>query len=162
MINWNRYLDSVCQEPAYTEWERRSTPLGVQGDIVGTQLDLMVQDLGDYQDAKEERNLPYPKELKKYNALEGLQEFATAHVVLCGTPGSGKTTALHKLFIEKAKQARRKPKGHRFPYLCPSGGTRLRLLIWCVIASKVMVPRWKQPSLSHFSMMGYYFCCATV
>ncbi len=121
MIDWNQYLDSVCQDLEYTQWERESTPLDVEGRPAVTQFDLMVQAFREPERAETEEGLPLrnrsrtpekesdsPSHRKpeKYNALEGLRKFAEEHVLLRGRPGSGKTTVLRKLLLEDAKRAR--------------------------------------------------------
>jgi len=116
MIDWNRYLDSVCQEPEYTQWERVFTPLVVQGTAPGPQFDLMVQALRESEKPEQENDFPPRKELEKYDALEGLRRFAGEHVLLRGRPGSGKTTILYKLLLEEAKKARN-DNGARIPIL---------------------------------------------
>jgi len=116
MIDWNRYLDLVCEEPEYTEWERVFTPLDVQNRTTGTQFDLMVQAFRKSERPEQEKDFLPGKESEKYDALKGLRKFAGEHVLLRGRPGSGKTTILYKLLLEEAMKARN-DSGARIPIL---------------------------------------------
>jgi len=44
-------------------------------------------------------------DIERLTVLEGLEKYATEHVLLQGKPGSGKTTALKRLLLEKAEIA---------------------------------------------------------
>ena len=118
MFDWNRYLDSVCQDPEYSQWERVFTPLDVEGRPAVTQLDLMVQAFRESESPKEERDSLSREKTEKYNALEGLRTFAGEHVLLRGRPGSGKTTVLLKLLLEEAEKTRNHGRG-RIPVFVP-------------------------------------------
>ncbi len=120
MIDWKRYLESVCEDPEYTEWEAKFTPMDAKGPVPGTHLDLMVQAF------QQSENSGEVKTHQKYYALKGLRDFAGEHVLLRGRPGSGKTTILHHLLLEEAKKAK--------------GDGQARIPIF------VALRRWKNPS----------------
>ncbi|MGO9121159.1 MAG: HEAT repeat domain-containing protein [Desulfomonilaceae bacterium] len=110
MIDWKQYLESICQEPEYTEWEKVFVRLDAEASAAGTTLDLMVQAFRKTEEQPQEKHSPsrqdaLPEEFEKYDALEGLRKFASEHVLLRGRPGSGKTTTLRKLLLEEADKA---------------------------------------------------------
>ncbi|WP_414576388.1 HEAT repeat domain-containing protein [Anabaena sp. CCY 9402-a] len=104
MINWNDYLQSLCND--YAQWWNAYTLT----DVVGQQrveqkqspllLDFMVQTV---QSGKEERNAEQEK-VERLDVLAGLRKYAQEHVLLVGRPGSGKSTALARLLLEEAEK----------------------------------------------------------
>jgi|GEM_PF-5652655 len=76
MIDWKAYLESVCKDQEYREWERVFIRLDAEGPAAGTQLDLMVQAFREPDKSEQGKDFPPPKEVQKYDALEGLRKFA--------------------------------------------------------------------------------------
>ena len=102
MVNWSRYLESLCN--AYAQWWQVYTIT----DVVGRQrvesepllLDFMVQMVPDREErGKEEK-------IERLGVLEGLRKYSSDHVLLVGRPGSGKSTALVRLVLEEAQRSR--------------------------------------------------------
>ena len=102
MVNWSRYLESLCN--AYAQWWQVYTIT----DVVGRQrvesepllLDFMVQMVPDREErGKEEK-------IERLGVLEGLRKYSSDHVFLVGRPGSGKSTALARLVLEEAQRSR--------------------------------------------------------
>ena len=116
MTDWKSYLESVCQDREYTEWERVFIRLDAEGPSAGTQMDLMVEAFREPETHEEETGFSPSKGLEKYDAVEALRELAGEHVLLRGRPGSGKTTTLRKLLLEEAVKAK-KDSGARIPVL---------------------------------------------
>jgi HEAT repeat protein len=106
MIDWKPYLESVCQDAEYTQWERVFIRLDAEGGAAATELDIMVEAFREPEKPEQEGGLPPRREFEKYDALEGLRKFAGEHVLLRGGPGSGKTTILRKLLLEEAEKAK--------------------------------------------------------
>ena len=99
MVDWTLYLDSLCN--AYTHW----WTFGTLKDVVEPkrfEFGLMVQTVEreTQQRSKEEQKI------ERFSVLEGLQKYASEHVLLVGRPGSGKSTALVRLLVATAQQAR--------------------------------------------------------
>ena len=109
MLNWNNYLQSICEE--YAEWWTVYTITDVQGRIreekKSTPLlfdfELMVETV--------ERETPETREkqekIERLTVLDGLRKYSSNHVLLVGKPGSGKSTALVRLLLEDAEKSRR-------------------------------------------------------
>jgi predicted NACHT family NTPase len=102
MVDWNPYLESLCN--AYRQW----WTFGTLKDVVEPkrfEFDLMVQTVerDTQQRGKEE------KKTERLSVLEGLQKYASEHVLLVGRPGSGKSTALVRLLVATAQQALQNP-----------------------------------------------------
>lgn len=116
MIDWNHYLDLVCDEEEYLRREQVFTPLDTQGSSTRTELDLLVQAFRESEALEGEKDGRQEKERERFDALDGLRKFAREHVLLRGRPGSGKTTIFMKLLIEEAKRARDDPQA-RIPVL---------------------------------------------
>jgi HEAT repeat protein len=94
------YLEAIC-----AAYEKRSC-FYTQTDAEGreTVFDLMVETAEEEKRDASDR----PKEREKIErlpVLEGLQKYASKHVLLVGRPGSGKSTALEQLLLELAKKA---------------------------------------------------------
>jgi len=100
-VNWNPYLQSICN--TYAEWWIFYTLT----DVVGKQRDgqrkrlpllhnLMVETVKQEEEEKTER----------LAVLEGLRKYADNYVLLTGSPGSGKSTALARLLLESAESAK--------------------------------------------------------
>jgi predicted NACHT family NTPase len=49
------------------------------------------------------------QQVERLSVLEGLRKYASEHVLLVGRPGSGKSTALVRLLMATAQQARQNP-----------------------------------------------------
>ncbi|NET06988.1 MAG: TIR domain-containing protein [Symploca sp. SIO2B6] len=108
MVDWSRYLESICQK--YAQWWQVYTIT----DVVGKQqaqsnpapllfdFGLMVQ--------RVERDKPEAdrgeQKIERLGVLEGLRKYAPEHVLLVGRPGSGKSTALLRLLLEEAEQGK--------------------------------------------------------
>ncbi|NEO31400.1 MAG: TIR domain-containing protein [Symploca sp. SIO3C6] len=108
MVDWSRYLESICQK--YAQWWQVYTIT----DVVGKQqaqsnpapllfdFGLMVQ--------RVERDKPEAdrgeQKIERLGVLEGLRKYAPEHVLLVGRPGSGKSTALVRLLLEEAEQGK--------------------------------------------------------
>ncbi|WP_242056782.1 HEAT repeat domain-containing protein, partial [Planktothrix sp. FACHB-1355] len=104
MVNWDAYLESICQK--YAQWWDVYTLTDVEGcqqaEAAPSHLldfNLMVQTV---QPAKEERE---QQKTERFDVLEGLRKYAPDHVLLVGRPGSGKSTALARLLLEEAQKA---------------------------------------------------------
>ena len=105
MIDWNPYLEALCNQ--YAQWWKVYTLT----DVVGRQrveekspplLDFMVETV---QPAKEQPGEAQQK-TERLGVLEGLRKYAADHVLLVGRPGSGKSTALARLLLEEAQASR--------------------------------------------------------
>jgi HEAT repeat protein len=102
--DFQRYLESVGT--AYKDW----WSLYTLTDAVGKQqverekpfsvfdFGLMVQRVKPEQPERGEA----PEKTERLPVLEGLQKYASDHVLLVGRPGSGKSTALARLLLEEA------------------------------------------------------------
>jgi len=111
MLNWSRYLESLCN--AYAQWWKFGTlkdvvePESVESEpsTLPFEFGLMVQTVEPdaQQRSKEEQKV------ERLSVLEGLRKYASEHVLLVGRPGSGKSTALVRLLLEEAQQARQNP-----------------------------------------------------
>ena len=118
MIDWKPYLESICGQ--YAQWWGSYTIT----DVVGKNhvehmpksllLDLRAHTIKP-EALKPERGLqPKAKEEREIlNVLEGLQKYASEHVLLVGRPGSGKSTALKRLLLEKAQEFQNKGSSDR-------------------------------------------------
>ncbi|MDJ0617936.1 MAG: HEAT repeat domain-containing protein [Calothrix sp. MO_192.B10] len=106
VVNWNPYLQSICN--TYAEWWKIYTLT----DVVGKQRDeqkkpfpllrnLMVETLKQEKESREEQQ----EKTERLTVLDGLRKYAGNHVLLTGRPGSGKSTALVRLLLELAKKA---------------------------------------------------------
>lgn len=112
--NWSRYLASVCEE--YAHWWDKYTLTDVTGKRQtkahkgdGFLLDLMAETVPE----KEGENLPdsrpveeQTEKVERFTVLEGLRKYAKEHVLLHGTPGSGKSTAMARLLLEEAEKTK--------------------------------------------------------
>jgi len=108
MVNWSRYLESLCTN--YAQWWQAYTIT----DVVGQKraeaepspllfdFGLMVQTV---ERERDERGKGEEK-VERLSVLEGLRKYASEHVLLVGRPGSGKSTALVRLVLEEAQNAR--------------------------------------------------------
>ena len=111
MVDWNPYLDSLCN--AYTQWWTFGTlkdvvePKRVESEpsTLPFEFGLMVQTVerDAQQRSKEEQKV------ERLGVLEGLQKYASEHVLLVGRPGGGKSTALVRLLVATAQQALQNP-----------------------------------------------------
>ncbi len=108
MLNWRRYLESLCT--TYAQWWQVYTITDVVGhhrveaepSPLLFDFGLMVQTV---ERDREERGKAEEK-IERLSVLEGLRKYASEHVLLVGRPGSGKSTALARLLLEEAERAR--------------------------------------------------------
>ena len=109
MIDWRKYLDSICE--TYSIWwkiytitdvtARNSEPKKNQAPLLD--LGLKVELVSDKKNnGIEEQNI------ERLPVLDGLRKYAKDGVLLQGKPGSGKSTALIRLLLEKGKNASQK------------------------------------------------------
>ncbi|GAB4175910.1 MAG: hypothetical protein Fur006_06590 [Coleofasciculaceae cyanobacterium] len=108
MVDWSRYLESLCK--TYAQWWQVYTIT----DVVGRKREevepspllfdfgLMMQTV---ERDREERGKGEEK-IERLTVLEGLRKYASEHVLLVGRPGSGKSTALVRLVLEEAQKGR--------------------------------------------------------
>lgn len=108
MLDWKRYLQSICA--TYAEWWKAYTLTDVVGKKHNRQvrksllLDLQAIALKPEAVKPEKEQLPEVREKREIlNVLEGLRKYASEHVLLIGRPGSGKSTALARLLLEEAQ-----------------------------------------------------------
>ncbi|MBD1903422.1 HEAT repeat domain-containing protein [Trichocoleus sp. DQ-A3] len=123
MVNWNPYLDSLCN--AYAQWWNVYTIMnwegqkreGSQTSSVLLDFTLMVQTI----QPDSQRGGNSQERVERLSILEGLRKYASEHVLLVGRPGSGKSTALARLLLEEAQKERgRKGDGEEQQPLTPS------------------------------------------
>lgn len=111
MVNWNPYLESLCN--AYTQWWKFGTlkdvvePKRVDSEpsTLPFEFGLMVETVEPYIP----KGNTDKQEFERLSVLEGLRKYASQHVLLVGHPGSGKSTALVRLLVATAQQARQNP-----------------------------------------------------
>ena len=106
MVNWSRYLESLCN--AYAQWWQVYTITDVVGQKgVESEPSLLLFDFGlmvqTVERDREERRKGEEK-VERLTVLEGLRKYASEHVLLVGRPGSGKSTALVRLVLEEAQK----------------------------------------------------------
>lgn len=115
MVNWNPYLESLCD--TYAKWWEAYTVTDVIGQRVEVEsaplLDFMVRTI---QPAREESSQKQEKP-EILAVLVGLRKYAPDHVLLVGQPGSGKSTALTRLLLEEAKKCRGAEERQKIPVL---------------------------------------------
>jgi HEAT repeat protein/predicted MPP superfamily phosphohydrolase len=102
MVNWSRYLESLCN--TYAQWWQVYTITEVVGrQRVESQASPRLFDFGlmvqTVEQDREERGKGEEK-IERLSMLEGLHKYASQHVLLVGRPGSGKSTALVRLLEE--------------------------------------------------------------
>ncbi len=110
MVDWNPYLECLCN--AYTQWWKFGTlkdvvePKRVESEpsTLPFEFGLMVQTVE--RDAQQRGK---EQKVERLSVLEGLQKYASEHVLLVGRPGAGKSTALVRLLVATAQQARQNP-----------------------------------------------------
>ncbi|HEY9633338.1 MAG TPA: HEAT repeat domain-containing protein, partial [Coleofasciculaceae cyanobacterium] len=108
MVNWSRYLKSLCN--TYAQWWQVYTITDVVGQKrVEAQPSPLLFDFGlmvqTVERDREERGKEEEK-VERLSVLEGLRKYASEHVLLIGRPGSGKSTALVRLLLEEAERCR--------------------------------------------------------
>ena len=108
MVNWSRYLKSLCN--TYAQWWQVYTITDVVGQKrVEAQPSPLLFDFGlmvqTVERDREERGKEEEK-VERLSVLEGLRKYASEHVLLIGRPGSGKSTALARLLLEEAERCR--------------------------------------------------------
>ncbi|HEY9301130.1 MAG TPA: hypothetical protein VIQ31_33180, partial [Phormidium sp.] len=96
MVNWNPYLDSLCN--AYTQWWQVFTIIdGVRQKREGSKPSSVLLDftlMGQTVQPDSQRLGNGQKRVERLSILEGLRKYASEHVLLVGCSGSGKSTAL--------------------------------------------------------------------
>jgi predicted NACHT family NTPase len=119
MVNWSRYLESLCTN--YAQWwqaytitdvvgqkrvEAESSPLlfdfGLMVQTVERERDERGKGEEKVERERDERGKGEEK-VERLSVLEGLRKYASEHVLLVGRPGSGKSTALARLLLEEAE-----------------------------------------------------------
>jgi HEAT repeat protein len=117
MVDWSGYLKSIDEQ--YARWWTVYTFTDVIGRRQDSDEVIPLLDLGltvqtivrepDEQEREQQRERP--EKVEQLGVLEGLQKYASAHVLLIGRPGSGKSTALVRLLLEEAAAAERGESG---------------------------------------------------
>ncbi|MEM8717894.1 MAG: HEAT repeat domain-containing protein [Cyanobacteria bacterium P01_G01_bin.39] len=106
--DFQNYLQSICDR--YQRWQRLYTPTDAQGkkpleleNRFASPFDFgqTVKSISTKQPEAERKQ----EETEQLPVLEGISKYAPNHVLLTGKPGSGKSTALARLLLEKAKKA---------------------------------------------------------
>ncbi len=102
-----RYLESVGT--AYKDWWSLYTLTDAVGkQQVGREKSSSVVDFGlmvQRMKAEQPERGEAQDKTERLPVLEGLQKYASAHVLLVGRPGSGKSTALARLLLEEAEKS---------------------------------------------------------
>ncbi|MBD2003039.1 MULTISPECIES: HEAT repeat domain-containing protein [Cyanophyceae] len=123
MVNWNPYLDSLCN--AYAQWWNVYTIMnweeqkreGSKPSSLLLDFTLMVQKI----QPDSQRGGNSQERVERLSILEGLRKYASEHVLLVGHPGLGKSTALARLLLEEAQKERgRWGEGEKQQLLTPS------------------------------------------
>ena len=107
MVNWSRYLESLCN--AYAQWWQVYTITDVvEQKRVKAEVSPLLPDLGLMVHTVERDREEKGKEekIERLSVLGGLRKYASEHVLLVGRPGSGKSTALIRLALEEAGKVR--------------------------------------------------------
>ena len=97
MVNWNLYLESICDK--YAHWWKAYTLTEVEAPPL---LDFMVEAVLTDKGEPSQK----PEKIERLGVLEGLRKYAKEHTLLVGRPGSGKSTALARLLLESAQKCR--------------------------------------------------------
>ncbi len=105
MVNWNPYLESICDK--YAQWWQIYTLTDVESrqhceveapPLLDFMVETVLPDKGEPS--------PKPEKIERLGVLEGLRKYAKESVLLVGRPGSGKSTALARLLLESAQKCR--------------------------------------------------------
>ena len=109
MVNWHKYLESLCN--TYAQWWRVYTITNVVGrKRVESEASPLLLDFGlMVQTVRDREEMCREEEVERLSVLEGLRKYASDHVLLVGRPGSGKSTALARLLLEEAQKANLTP-----------------------------------------------------
>ncbi len=98
MVNFNPYLQSIAN--TYAQWWKYYTITDVVGQPDDRQKQLPLFDFGlMVEKVKQEKE----EKTERLTVIEGLRKYAVNHVLLIGRPGSGKSTALIRLLLEKTQ-----------------------------------------------------------
>lgn len=92
-INFESYLQSLCDDTEYQEWQDIYTSLRAEK--------VKPSPAQESRQTVESRDKPEQWD----DALAGLRHYSANHVLLVGKPGSGKSTALRQLLWEEARNA---------------------------------------------------------
>ncbi|MEO0407395.1 MAG: TIR domain-containing protein [Cyanobacteria bacterium P01_A01_bin.135] len=112
MLDWTRYLESI--RSTYDKWWRVYTFTDVVGEVPqddrASEVPLLDLGLMVETRAPSEKRIPdgerfeeNKKKIERLGVLEGLQKYASEHVLLVGRPGSGKSTALLRMLLEEVE-----------------------------------------------------------
>ncbi|MEH2462171.1 HEAT repeat domain-containing protein [Nostoc sp.] len=112
-IDFQTYLESLCNDDKYRDWQNLYTPIdALDRQLIEPKesrfrlhLSLMVQTI---QPSQPEGQASEREKIEPLNVLKGLRNYAAKHkhILLVGRPGSGKSTALERLLWEEAQKAR--------------------------------------------------------
>lgn len=101
------YLQSLCNDEKYRELQEFYTPTDAVGrEVVLRQKSRRRLNLGLQVQTKpeQEEGKPEQEKIEQLPVLDGLRKYGANHVLLVGRPGSGKSTALERLFWEEGKK----------------------------------------------------------
>ncbi|WP_159790401.1 HEAT repeat domain-containing protein [Sodalinema gerasimenkoae] len=121
-IDFQPYLKSIRDDEDYQEGQEVYTPTTLEDrrPVRGretakpgqrrfsSRLKLRVETVKRDQQGQEyppDESQEGKEQVKQWDVLEGLRQYATDHVVLIGKPGSGKSTSLERLLWEEAERA---------------------------------------------------------
>jgi HEAT repeat protein len=111
-VDFQPYLQSLCDDDTYREWQDLYTPTTVEGRTPSPQtrfsrrLRLRVETVEPPKQETAAASEPEPHEqFEQFDVLDGLKKYASEHVLLIGKPGSGKSTSLEWLLWTEASHA---------------------------------------------------------
>ena len=117
MVDWSRYLESLCN--TYAQWWQVYTLTDVVGrQRVELEPSPLLFDFGLMVQTVEREK----EKIERLTVLDGLRKYALEHVLLVGRPGSGKSTALVRLVLEEAEKANLTPQPPSLRSLLPRRG----------------------------------------
>jgi HEAT repeat protein len=111
-VDFQSYLQSLCDDDDYREWQDLYTPTTVEGRTPSPQakssrrLKLRVETVEPSKEETAGASEPERREqVEQFDVLDGLKKYASEHVLLIGKPGSGKSTSLEWLLWTEANYA---------------------------------------------------------